>query len=88
MSPAGTLAAANITKHHGAEVVLRDVTFVVPPRARIGLVGPNGAGKSTLLRTLAGFEELRRERVARPGIVEGNGRDALRDVVAKLLGHV
>ena len=57
MSPAGTLAAANITKHHGAQVVLRDVTFVVPPRARIGLVGANGVGKSTLLRILAGLDE-------------------------------
>ena len=57
MSPAGTLAAANITKHHGAQVVLHDVTLVVPPRARIGLVGPNGVGKSTLLRILAGLEE-------------------------------
>ena len=57
MSQAGTLAAANITKHHGAQVVLRDVTFVVPPGVRIGLVGPNGVGKSTLLRILAGLEE-------------------------------
>ncbi len=57
MSHAGTVAAANITKHHGAAVVLRDVTLVVPPRARVGLVGPNGVGKSTLLRILAGLEE-------------------------------
>ena len=55
--PSGTLAAANITKHHAAQLVLSDVTLVVPPRSRIGLVGPNGAGKSTLLRILAGIEE-------------------------------
>ncbi|MDQ2967207.1 MAG: ATP-binding cassette domain-containing protein [Actinomycetota bacterium] len=53
----GTLAAANITKHHAAQLVLNDVTLVVPARSRIGLVGPNGAGKSTLLRILAGLEE-------------------------------
>jgi ATPase subunit of ABC transporter with duplicated ATPase domains len=53
----GTLAAANITKYHGAQLVLHDVTVVVPPRSRLGLVGPNGAGKSTLLRILAGLEE-------------------------------
>ena len=54
---AGSLVAAGISKSYGAEVVLQDVDFVVPPRARIGLVGPNGAGKSTLLRLLAGLEE-------------------------------
>jgi ATPase subunit of ABC transporter with duplicated ATPase domains len=53
----GTLAARHVTKSHGAEVVLEDVSLVVPPRARIGVVGPNGAGKSTLLRVLAGVEE-------------------------------
>ena len=53
----GTLAAANITKHHAAQLVLSDVTLVVPPASRTGLVGPNGAGKSTLLRILAGLEE-------------------------------
>jgi ATPase subunit of ABC transporter with duplicated ATPase domains len=52
----GTLAAAGITKSHGAHVVLAEVDLVVPPRARIGLVGPNGAGKSTLLRLLAGLD--------------------------------
>jgi ATPase subunit of ABC transporter with duplicated ATPase domains len=55
--PRGTLAAANITKHHAAQLVLSDITLVVPPGSRIGLVGPNGAGKSTLLRILAGLEE-------------------------------
>jgi ATPase subunit of ABC transporter with duplicated ATPase domains len=55
--PSGTLAAANITKHHAAQLVLSDVTLVVPPGSRIGLVGPNGAGKSTLLRILGGLEE-------------------------------
>jgi ATPase subunit of ABC transporter with duplicated ATPase domains len=53
---AGTLAAAGITKSHGAHVVLAGVDLVVPPHARIGLVGPNGAGKSTLLDLLAGID--------------------------------
>jgi ATPase subunit of ABC transporter with duplicated ATPase domains len=53
---AGSLVAAGVSKSYGAEDVLEDVSVVVPPRARIGLVGPNGAGKSTLLRLLAGLE--------------------------------
>ena len=55
--PSGTLTAANVTKHHAAQLVLSDVTLVVPPGSRTGLVGPNGAGKSTLLRILAGLDE-------------------------------
>ena len=62
---AGSLVAAGISKSYGAEVVLADVSLVVPPRARIGLVGPNGAGKSTLLRLLAGFEEPDAGRIRR-----------------------
>ncbi|HEX5173880.1 MAG TPA: ABC-F family ATP-binding cassette domain-containing protein [Gaiellaceae bacterium] len=62
---AGSLVAAGITKSYGAEIVLADVTFTVPPRARIGLVGPNGAGKSTLLRLLAGLEEPDAGRIRR-----------------------
>jgi ATPase subunit of ABC transporter with duplicated ATPase domains len=62
---AGSLVAAGVSKSYGAEVVLTDVTLVVPPRARIGLVGPNGAGKSTLLRLLAGLEEPDSGRVRR-----------------------
>ena len=62
---AGSLVAAGITKSYGAEIVLADVSLVVPPRARIGLVGPNGAGKSTLLRLLAGLEEPDAGRIRR-----------------------
>src|SRR5690348_13619009 len=62
---AGSLVAAGITKSYGAEVVLEDVSLVVPPRARIGLVGPNGAGKSTLLRLLAALEEPDAGRIRR-----------------------
>ena len=62
---AGSLVAAGISKSYGAEPVLEDVSLVVPPRARIGLVGPNGAGKSTLLRLLAGVEEPDAGRIRR-----------------------
>jgi ATPase subunit of ABC transporter with duplicated ATPase domains len=62
---AGSLVAAGITKSYGAEFVLADVSLVVPPRARIGLVGPNGAGKSTLLRLLAGLEDPDAGRIRR-----------------------
>jgi len=61
----GTLAATNVTKSFGADVVLDGVSLVVPPRARIGVIGPNGAGKSTLLRVLAGLDAPDTGRVER-----------------------
>jgi ATPase subunit of ABC transporter with duplicated ATPase domains len=64
-TPGGTLAATNIAKSYGADVVLDDVSVVVPPRARIGVVGPNGSGKTTLLRVLAGLEPPDSGRVER-----------------------
>ena len=64
----GTLAATEVSKSHGGDVVLDRVSLVVPPRARVGVVGPNGAGKTTLLRVLAGLEEPDSGRVTRrPG---------------------
>src|SRR5439155_1362728 len=69
----GSVVAANISRFHGPQLVLEDVTFVVPGGARIGLVGPNGAGKSTLLRILAGLEEPDSGTVRRspPGLTVG-----------------
>jgi len=52
----GTLSAARVTVVHGIHTVLNEVSVVVGPRARVGVVGPNGVGKSTLLRLLAGLE--------------------------------
>lgn len=37
----------------GEKVLLDDVTLLVLPAAKIGVVGPNGAGKWALLRVMA-----------------------------------
>jgi ATPase subunit of ABC transporter with duplicated ATPase domains len=55
-SPGASLVATDITRSHGAFVVLDGVSVTVGPRSRIGVVGPNGVGKTTLLRILAGLE--------------------------------
>jgi ATPase subunit of ABC transporter with duplicated ATPase domains len=55
-APGATLVATDVTRSHGAFVVLDGVSVVVGPRSRIGVVGSNGVGKTTLLRVLAGLE--------------------------------
>ena len=51
------LTLDRISKFHGANPILLDVTLAVPGGARIGVVGPNGVGTSTLLRIAAGLDE-------------------------------
>jgi ATPase subunit of ABC transporter with duplicated ATPase domains len=46
-------------------MILDDVSILVGPRTRTGLVGPNGIGKTTLLRVLAGLETPDRGTVER-----------------------
>jgi len=50
------LIARDLTRHHGAQVVLQAVSVSISRATRLGIVGPNGIGKSTLLRILAGLE--------------------------------
>ncbi|HEX3630151.1 MAG TPA: ABC-F family ATP-binding cassette domain-containing protein [Candidatus Dormibacteraeota bacterium] len=39
---------------YGAEEVLRELTFQLEPRQRLGIVGANGTGKTSLLRAITG----------------------------------
>ncbi len=49
-----TLSADRITAERNGRRILSEVSLVLAPESRLGVVGPNGAGKSTLLRILAG----------------------------------
>ncbi len=48
------IEATHVHKSFGALKVLDDVSVILQPGERIGLVGKNGAGKTTLIRTLLG----------------------------------
>ena len=50
------LHVTKISKSYGPATILTDVSFVINPGERVGLVGPNGSGKTTLLRIITGLE--------------------------------
>ena len=50
------LFVRNLSKSYGAITVLDDISFVINPNDRVGIVGSNGVGKTTLLSILVGQE--------------------------------
>ncbi len=49
------LSLEHITLYFGERALFKDVSCLISPHDRIGLVGPNGAGKTTLLKIAAGL---------------------------------
>lgn len=55
-NPKRLIDAKKISKAYGKRTIFKDVTLMVGPGSRIGILGPNGCGKSTLIRALTGRE--------------------------------
>lgn len=51
------LKVTGLHKSYGSEILLDDVSFVLNPGEKAGLVGRNGAGKTTLFKIILGQEE-------------------------------
>jgi ABC transport system ATP-binding/permease protein len=74
---------SRVSKSLGGKLLFSDLTLVMKPGDRIGIVGPNGVGKTTLVRTILGLEPPDAGEVVvgintRPAYLE-QGRSELRD---------
>ncbi len=49
--------ADNITKGFGDKLLIKDLSFRLPPGGIVGVIGPNGAGKTTLFKMITGSEK-------------------------------
>ncbi len=52
------ISASGVGVSYGAHDVFSNLSFDIPPGAKIALVGPNGSGKTSLLRVLARIDRL------------------------------
>lgn len=55
-----------ISLNFGGFELFKEISFLVNPRDRIGLIGKNGAGKTTLLKIMAGSLQPSSGRVSQP----------------------
>jgi ABC transport system ATP-binding/permease protein len=72
-----------VTKSLGGKLLFKDLTLVMKPGDRLGIVGPNGTGKTTLIKTILGLTQPDAGKVVvgantRPAYLE-QGRSELRD---------
>ena len=57
----------NLTVSFGGQDLFKEISFLINPKDRIGLVGKNGAGKSTMLKVLVGEQPPTSGGVSRNG---------------------
>ena len=87
------LSVQNIKKSFGVRTVLKDASFVLQDKERMGLVGVNGSGKSTLLKIIAGLETpdsgtVSVQKGLKVGYLAQHGEVDERETVLETLEHV
>ena len=51
------IEADTVRKAYGDNILVENMSFMLPPGGIVGVVGPNGAGKTTLFRMITGQEK-------------------------------
>ncbi len=73
------IAAENLSKSYGGQVLFDGISFKINAKERVGLVGRNGHGKTTLFRIIIGEEDYDEGRLTAPrGYRIGHVRQQLR----------
>ncbi|MGE5173103.1 MAG: energy-dependent translational throttle protein EttA [Betaproteobacteria bacterium] len=51
------IEAENVAKAYGDNILVENMSFMLPPGGIVGVIGPNGAGKTTLFRMITGQDK-------------------------------
>lgn len=51
-------ASKSFVSQEGVQIVLHKTSFLIPEKARVGVLGKAGAGKTTIVKLLAGMDSL------------------------------
>jgi len=51
------LEVRNLKKSYGDRTLFEDISFEVPPQAKLGVIGANGVGKTTMMKIIIGRED-------------------------------
>ncbi|MCP4094239.1 MAG: energy-dependent translational throttle protein EttA [Planctomycetes bacterium] len=60
----------NVNKAYGDQILVKDLSFEMPPGAIIGIIGPNGTGKTTLMKMIIGEEDADSGTIAHGSTIE------------------
>jgi len=52
------ISLVNVSKRFGPHVLFENISWMITPQDRVGLVGANGTGKSTVMKILGGLESV------------------------------